>query len=61
MKRFKVKIMIRKTGNFCQSCIQSFETELSATRQDEAFTKGKKLSGANLDSHKIIIELNKEF
>jgi hypothetical protein len=47
-------------GMFCQSCKQSFETELYATSQAEAITKAKKLSGANLDTHKINIELIKE-
>lgn len=60
MKRFKVKLIIRKMGMLCQSCKQSFETELSATSHDEAITKAKKLSGANLDTHKINIELIKE-
>ena len=60
MKRFKVKLIIRKMGMFCQSCKQSFETELSATSQAEAIMKAKKLSGANLDTHKINIELIKE-
>ncbi len=60
MKRFKVKLIIRKMGMFCQYCKQSFETELSATSQAEAITKAKKLSGANLDTHKINIELIKE-
>lgn len=60
MKQFKVKLTIRKMGMFCQSCKQTFETEVNATSQAEALIKAKKLSGANLDTHKISIDLIKE-
>ncbi|QEA09595.1 hypothetical protein Sfin2_26 [Shigella phage Sfin-2] len=48
MKRFKVKLIIRKMGMFCQSCKQSFETEVSATSQAEAIAKAKNFPAQTL-------------
>lgn len=60
MKRFKVKLTIRKMGMQCKSCKQDFETEVEATSQEEAIDIAKFLSKANLDTHKINISLIKE-
>ena len=60
MKRWIVKLTIRKMGMQCQSCRQDFECEVTADNEVEAAQFAKERSGANPLTHKFNINLIKE-
>ena len=60
MKRFTVKLTIKRMGRNCQSCRQLYETEVMAESAEEAVAIAKNQSGANPDYHKFSVSLIKE-
>ncbi|AWD92229.1 hypothetical protein HOT14_gp29 [Escherichia phage vB_EcoS_IME347] len=60
MKRFTVKLTIKRMGRRCSTCRQNFETEVKASSAEEAVAKAKLQSGANADTHQFSINLVRE-
>lgn len=60
MKRWLVRLTIRKMGMQCQSCKQNFECEVIASNEVEAAQFAKERSRANPETHKFNINLIKE-
>lgn len=57
MKRWLVKLTIRKMGMQCRSCKQEFECEVFAENEVEAAQFAKEQSGADAETHKFNINL----
>lgn len=53
---YKVKLTIRRMGRTCQSCKQTFESDIEADSPEDALAKAKARSGANPDTHKFSID-----
>lgn len=60
MKRWFVKLTIRKMGMQCRSCKQEFECEVMAPDKETAVVTAKLTSGANPETHKFNINLIRE-
>ena len=57
MKRWKVRLVIRKMGMMCKSCRQTFECEVVADNEVEAVQFAKEQSRANTLTHSFNVEL----